>query len=295
MPPPGTATRPSLDPGCSDLPAAYRIARLAVRSLHAELVLYPKPGLVSLCDNGAHADMNAETFMRSLFSLRRYFVEIAAAGMRCAPMSELRVLGLAAESRMLEATGQINTHRGAIFALGLLAAAAGLVSSLGYVRSDATLREMIAQRWRRDLLAVLAPSTSAPSHGQQVAARYRTSGARGEAIDGFPAVFDVALPALRFATYAGAGPRRAQVHAFFALLARVDDTNVLYRGGPEAATRLKAGAADFLAAGSVFAADWERRAESLHRWSSGQRLSPGGCADLLAAAVFVDSWQAGET
>jgi triphosphoribosyl-dephospho-CoA synthase len=154
---------------------------------------------------------------------------------------------------------------------------------------------MIALRWRRELLAVPAPDAAGPSHGQQVAARYGASGAHGEAIDGFPAVFDVALPALRFAMSRGAGARHAQLHAFFALLARIDDTNVLYRGGAEPARRLKAGAADFLAAGSVFAADWEQRAEALHRWSSSVRLSPGGCADLLAAAVFVDQWQAAET
>src|SRR5689334_1169702 len=98
-----------------DADVAHSIGRCALRSLYAELVLYPKPGLVSLRDNGAHADMNAATFMRSIFALRRYFGEIALAGMRAAPMSELRQLGLHAESRMLRATCGVNTHRGAIF------------------------------------------------------------------------------------------------------------------------------------------------------------------------------------
>lgn len=285
------AIRSSAAPRRNDLAKAHRLARLAVRSLYAELVLYPKPGLVSLRDNGAHSDMNAATLMRSLFSLRCYFVAIALAGMRSASMAELRVLGLAAESRMLRATGQINTHRGAIFSLGLLVASAGLASSEGHPPNDTTLRNMIALNWRRELLRVPAPAASGPTHGQLVAARYGASGARGEAIDGFPAVFDVALPALRFAASRGAGARYAQLHAFFALLARIDDTNVLYRGGTAAAKRLKSAAADFLAAGSVFAADWEHRAEALHRWSSSVRLSPGGCADLLAGAVFVDQWQ----
>ena len=290
----GIAMRPSAAPGRGDLATAHRVARLAVRSLYVELVLYPKPGLVSLRDNGAHSDMNAETLMRSLFSLRCYFVAIALAGMRSASMGELRVLGLAAELRMLRATAQVNTHRGAIFTLGLLVAAAGLASSYGHPPNDTTLRNMIALNWRRELLKVPAPAASGPTHGQLVAARYGASGALGEAIDGFPAVFDVALPALRFAVSRGAGARYAQVHALFALLARIDDTNVLYRGGPAAARRLKSGAADFLAAGSVFAADWEQRAEALHRWSSSVRLSPGGCADLLAGAVFVDQWQAAQ-
>jgi len=233
--------------------------------------------------------MDAETFVRSLFSLRRYFVDIAVAGMRSATMGEMRRLGLAAEARMLRATGGVNTHRGAIFSLGLLTASAGLAWSQERAPSDASLRDIIATHWRRDIL--VAPVTAASTHGQQAAARYGASGARGEAIRGFPAIFEVALPALRHAMACGADAERARLHAFFALLAHVDDTNVLYRGGREAALRLKQGAVDFLAAGGVFARDWEGRAERLHHWASMRRLSPGGCADLLAGAVFVDRWQ----
>ena len=86
-----------------------------MRSLYQELALYPKPGLVSFRDSGAHRDMNVATFMRSLFSLRGYAAAITAAGIREAKFDELQRLGLAAESRVLSATRGINTHRGAIF------------------------------------------------------------------------------------------------------------------------------------------------------------------------------------
>ena len=102
-----------------------------MRSLYDELSLYPKPGLVSLVDNGSHCDMDAGTFMRSLFALRRYFFHIAAAGAANAPFSELKRLGIAAERRMLAATGGVNTHRGAIFCIGMLCAAAGRCKALG--------------------------------------------------------------------------------------------------------------------------------------------------------------------
>ena len=192
---------------------------------------------------------------------------------------------------MLRATDRVNTHRGAIFSLGLLTASAGLAWSQGRAPTDATLRNIIAMHWRRDMVAVLAPTTVAPTHGQQAAVRYGASGARGEAIYSFPAIFEIALPALRQALARGADAEHARLHAFFALLAHVDDTNVLYRGGPDAALHLKRGAADFMSAGGVFAVGWEGRAEKLHRWASLRRLSPGGCADLLAGAVFVDQWQ----
>jgi hypothetical protein len=103
---------------------ARAVARLAVRSLHEELCLYPKPGLVSLVDTGSHDDMDAVTFMRSLFSLRHYFKKICLAGWDNAPFAQLKQLGIAAEAAMLKATRGINTHRGAIFSLGMLCATA---------------------------------------------------------------------------------------------------------------------------------------------------------------------------
>src|SRR5437868_5194115 len=111
--------------------ATRLIARAAITSLWHELALYPKPGLVSLRDSGAHCDMNASTFIRSLFALSRYFGEISDAGAAGAPFETLRALGIRAESRMLAATGGINTHRGAIFALGLLCATAAWIRSAG--------------------------------------------------------------------------------------------------------------------------------------------------------------------
>jgi len=268
------------------------IGRIAVQSLYWELVLYPKPGLVSLRDGGAHEDMDATTFLRSLFSLRHYFIAIAQAGATGVPMSELRRLGLNAETQMLRATGGVNTHRGAIFTLGLLSAAAGRAWICGGDASDAALRDVLLRDWHRDLIAVHASVATVPSHGQQVAARYRVAGARGEAVHAFPSVFEIGLPAMRDALARGAGMHRARLHAFFALAAEVDDTNVLFRGGATALDRVQKGAAEFIASGSVFADGWHDRAEMLHRECSRARVSPGGCADLLAAACFVHEWQA---
>ena len=268
---------------------ALHIARLIIRSLHWELTLYPKPGLVSRRDNGAHDDMDAGTFLRSLFSLRHYFAEIALAGWKAAPMNELRHIGIAAEVRMLAATNGINTHRGAIFTLGLLAAAAGRASCEEPNFADDTLREVLTKHWRRDLL--LAPVSTPLSHGQKVAAQYGVSGARDEAVRGFPAVFEIALPALRHAFAQGVDAERAGIHAFFTLLANVIDTNVLYRGGSIALADLQRRANHFLNDGSVFTADWFERAEALHEHCSQQCISPGGCADLLAAAWFVHQLQ----
>lgn len=269
---------------------ARRIGMHALRSLHAELVLHPKPGLVSPRDCGAHDDMCAGMFMRSLFALRRYFPAIARAGIARLPFASMRALGRQAEAGMLAATGGVNTHRGAIFALGLLAAAAGRAAREGAAPSDAALREVLST-WRGELAASAVDVASPASHGRLMAARYGAAGARGEAARAFPAVFGVALPALRCALAAGVGENDAQVHALFALMASVEDTNVLYRGGPDALRDLQRHAADFIASGSVLRHGWHARAERLHRHCCAARISPGGSADLLAAAWFVHRLQ----
>jgi triphosphoribosyl-dephospho-CoA synthase len=272
----------SHSPRASD---AAAIGRCVVRSLYAELVLYPKPGLVSLRDSGAHEDMDARTFLKSLFALRRFFVEVAGAGADGASFARLRELGIAAESRMLRATGGINTHRGAIFVLGLLAAAAGACGARG------DLRDTLLGLWGRELRAMRVPRDAPPSHGRWVASRYGVAGARGEAAEGFPSVFEAGLPALRGALLRGTTMEAAQVQAFFTLLHCVHDSNVLYRGGERGAIFARDAARDFLERGGVFARDWKRSAVSLHRAFVLRGLSPGGCADLLAATLFVHALQ----
>ncbi|MDB5792826.1 MAG: mdcB [Massilia sp.] len=265
-----------------------RIARLAVRSLYAELSLYPKPGLVSLVDNGSHQDMTAATFMRSMFALRHYFARITQAGAENAPFSTLAALGVDAERRMLRATAGINTHRGAIFGLGLLCASLGACHAAGIAADPARLRALLVARWGAALAAHARPP-AADSHGTLVSARYAVGGARQEAALGMPAVFDLALPALRHTLAAGRGPRRARVDALFGLMAHISDTNVYHRGGAAGAAAVRRHARDFLAAGGTAAPDWEARAGRCHRVFVASGLSPGGAADLLAAACLVDA------
>lgn len=259
--------------------------RLAVSSLYDELVLYPKPGLVSLVDNGSHEDMSAETFFRSLFALRGYFIRIAEAGMRGAQFGMLRQLGIDAESRMLQATGGINTHRGAIFALGLLCASAGACRAGGTALTEENIRSALMSEWGSGL--ALHARQGGASHGLQAARQYAATGAREEAALGLPSVFDVALPALRTTLAASGCWERARIDALFALMACISDTNVYHRGGAEGARLVRECAADFIARGGTGAADWRSHAVECHRRFVAARLSPGGAADLLGAACLV--------
>ncbi len=268
--------------------SAATIARSAIASLWAELALFPKPGLVSLRDSGAHADMDASTFVVSLFALSRYFADIAAAGGQRAPFARLQALGIRAEAAMLAATDGVNTHRGAIFTLGLLCAAAARAHAIGAAPTDGTLRRILVNEW----CAALASTASASrSHGATAMARYGAPGARGEALYAFPSVFEVALPALRAAIVRSCDARLARLSAFFALLAHVDDTNVLHRAGAAGLALVQRRAREFRSAGDVHSRDAVPRALSIHREFVAHRVSPGGSADLLAAAIFVDRIQ----
>jgi triphosphoribosyl-dephospho-CoA synthase len=266
------------------------VARHAVRSLYQELALYPKPGLVSLVDTGSHDDMDASTFVRSLFSLRRYFQDIALAGARGDDFDVLRGLGIDAERRMLLATGGINTHRGAIFSLGLLCAAAGRIgvsTTAGW--GPGALRTTLQACWGAALAGHRGPATS---HGAAACARYAAAGAREQAAAGFPAIFELALPTLRRTLAAGRGLRCARIDALFALMAELSDTNVYHRGGPEGARTVRDTSVRFLERGGTAAADWEAQAVAAHHRFVAQRLSPGGAADLLAATCFLHALSA---
>ena len=271
-----------------------QISRGAVRALHAELALEPKPGLVSYRDNGSHADMNARTLFKSLFALRGFFGKVARAGSEARPFAELQSLGLHAEARMLKSTGGINTHRGAIFSLGLLCAAGGLLAARRSSFDAGHLRRALLEQWGESLRSRAAQArrasalgTGQPSNGQRVAQRFQLRSAHEEAAQGFPTLFGVTVPALQDAIALGVSPRAAKVHCLFATMAALDDTNVAHRGGLEAIDFVKGRATNFIESGSVWQPDWLSQARHIHAEFVERRLSPGGAADMLACASWV--------
>ncbi|MDK4700745.1 triphosphoribosyl-dephospho-CoA synthase MdcB [Rhizobium sp. CNPSo 4062] len=259
------------------------IGRYAAQALILEVETWPKPGLVSHIDNGAHADMDADLLRLSARTLEPFFIALAEAGAMDMGMDRLRQIGIEAEKAMRDATAGVNTHRGAIFGLGLLAAAAGLAATCAW---QAPLGTLVAQRWGRDILKK-APEHD--SHGGIVARRYQVGGARAEAAAGMPCVYDIARPALAEGRRLATGDEEAaRVHACMALIAVVDDSNLLYRAGPEGLNFAREKARAFLADGGVARANWRWDAKAIHQAFVARNLSPGGCADLLAMALFTE-------
>lgn len=264
--------------------APEELGALASQSLHLEVETWPKPGLVSHVDNGSHDDMDAAMLHRSADVLRPYFTALAQAGAEGEGMDRLRAIGMEAEVAMLAATGGVNTHRGAIFGLGLLCAAVG-ARSAGLTEGGETLGAIVGRRWSR---AIAKGPASLYSHGAKAARRFGATGARGEAIAGFPGVYKLGAPALEHGFQLGGGdPEAARIHALFALIAGIADTNILHRGGAEGLAFAQRRAEDFLLRGGVGAAGWHEAAAGIHGEFVQRRLSPGGAADMLAMSLFV--------
>jgi triphosphoribosyl-dephospho-CoA synthase len=234
--------------------------------------------------------MDAHTFMRSLFALRHYFPAIFELGREGAPFASLEACGIAAEQRMLAATAGINTHRGAIFSLGLLCAAAGAVDAEGGRPHPATLRAALRRQWGEALAERALRVSALP--GGVAARRYGLRSASQEAALGFPVIFETAAPALERAIARGLSPQQARIDTLFAVMAVLDDSNLAHRGGLDGLRFAQDAARRFLDRGGIAASDGLQQARAVHRDFVARRLSPGGAADALAAACWL--WRIGE-
>ncbi|WP_122845448.1 triphosphoribosyl-dephospho-CoA synthase [Pseudomonas viridiflava] len=262
------------------------LADLAVDALMDEANLSPKPALVDRRGNGAHTDLHLGLMHASALSLWPTFKLMAeAAAQFQSPEQPLREelgrLGREGEAAMLHTTGGVNTHRGAIWALGLLVTAAALDVN------DCTPAS-ICQRAARLALIKDRQVVASNSHGSIVAQRYGAMGAREQAQQGFPAVMNVALPQLQRSRAAGSGEQNARLDALLAIMTTLADTCVLYRAGPEGLQAMQRGAQRVLDAGGSASLAGRRELHELDQQLLALNASPGGAADLLAACLFID-------
>lgn len=258
--------------------APSQVGTLAVRALLYEASVSPKPGLVDRLSAGAHSDMDYYTFLSSASALGPWFNTCAREGEAFGGppeelLARLRPMGVLAERDMYYATAGINTHKGVIFSLGLLCAAAG------YMGLPLSARALCAMAARVAGPALLDSPDG--SHGFRVQARYGGKGVRGEAAEGFPSAL-AALQVLRDSLAAGESMDTAGLKALLHLMTFVEDSNVLYRAGEQGLRTMHDGAKRLLKQG--LSADalqaYTRQLEQLN-------ISPGGCADLLAVAFFL--------
>ena len=258
----------------------YIIGHLASMALQAELDTTPKPGLVDRNDNGAHRDMDYALMRRSIQALHPYFVRLAQIGFdNPQPRhDEIQQVGIEAEQAMFNATGGVNTHKGALFSIGLAAVALGGMACSNNAQLH-SLSNSIAS------LASLFPDTSG-THGSKAKANNKLKGALDNAREGYPQLFKAWLPF--YLDRLTEGDRYALHKTLLRIMCDLDDTNIVYRTSMETMREVQAEArrmlehipetTHFEAALQAMNTDYIRR-----------NISPGGSADMLSLVVFLSN------
>jgi triphosphoribosyl-dephospho-CoA synthase len=262
------------------------LGRLAMECLIAEAQLTPKPGLVDRRGSGAHMDLSLDLMLRSAFAIEPYFRQMSQVSLvsQSTPelFQELKKIGRSAEQAMFSATNGSNAHKGAIWSLGLLVAAAaihGTSSATAFAVADTAA----------GIAAFNNAAVEQVTHGYIVQQRFAILGAKAEAQQGFPHVINVALPVLRRRRAEGADENSARIDCLLTLIGALDDTCLLYRGGRAGLAIAQTGARAVLEAGGFATKCGRQKLLELDQKLVAMHLSPGGSADLLAATLFLDA------
>lgn len=252
----------------------YLLAKLATMALQSELDTSPKPGLVDTIDAGAHQDMDYNLMCRSIRALHPHFVALAQLGYqeKLPTSEEIRRLGLEAEREMLLATDNVNTHKGALFAMGLVLIAAAHNYYIHGIIQEQPLRADICR---------LAADFPAPqgTHGDAVRRQYNVGGALAQAAAGYTDLFADWLPYLRQLK----GDTFAAHKTLLYIMTTLDDTNILHRKGAQVAFEVKEEARALL---SNFS---EAALIKLNQRYIKENISPGGSADILSLTFLLNA------
>lgn len=250
----------------------YLVADLAERALRLELDTTPKPGLVDRQDNGAHKDMDYALMSKSISALRPYLTRLAVESAKDIDPAKIKEIGIEAEKAMLKATGGVNTHKGALFCIGLsVAAASNLASATGSVQVY-SFKELVSRA------ASEIPSARG-THGAEAKRSFKAVGALENARAAYPELFTDWLPYYRSLEGDPFRCHKTLLH----IMTTLDDTNILHRRGAEGLAHAEAEAARLLEDFS------ESGLSSLNKDFIRENISPGGSADMLSLTIFIES------
>lgn len=278
------------------------VARLAEEAILFEVVLSPKPGLVDSLDSGAHKDMDIYTFIKSAASLFEGFNDFSRAGfLHTGTAKELffkiRSIGKDVEKKMYRATGNINTHKGIVFSMGIILAALGFylqdrldeeeIRTFSKEDSDAVF--LLASEMTKGIVSEdfmnLQEKTNL-TNGEVLFMRYGFTGIRGEAENGYPVVRLNALPRLRELETSSLTLEERLLEILLLLMSITEDSNVVSRGGMESLDYVKSEAVDFINKGGMMNPEASAILKNMNADFISRNISPGGSADLLSLTIF---------
>ncbi|MCP1102376.1 triphosphoribosyl-dephospho-CoA synthase [Aequitasia blattaphilus] len=264
--------------------ACNRVGILAWKSLLEEVYTTLKPGLVDCYSNGAHKDMNVALFELSARVIYPYFSRMTYVGRVMEGSYEevfkvVREWGVAAERAMFKGTKGVNTHKGLIFSMGIFCAAYGLCRKHHHqINLDNLIQEQTE----------LVRTTLMKEIGDIVKLK-RGLGARGEALSGYASLQKLGLPKLQQGIREGRNFNQVKIETLFSLMTQVEDANVLSRTNPETLKEMQEIAIHFIENGGMGQDNAFLKLKRLDSYFIGKNISPGGCADLLALTIFINS------
>lgn len=272
----------------------YIIGHLASMALQAELDTTPKPGLVDRNDNGAHRDMDHALMQRSIQALHPYFVRLAQLGFtdKQPCHDEIVNIGIEAEREMFKATGGVNTHKGALFSIGLAAVAlageafcritqAERCGTMAY--NDVNSKQIRSLSNSIASLARLFPDTNG-THGSKAKANNILKGALDNAREGYTQLFKAWLPF--YIDRIAEGDNYALHKTLLRIMCDLDDTNIVYRTSMETMQEVKTEARQMLDT-SRNIVNFEAALQAMNTDYIHRNISPGGSADMLSLVVFL--------
>lgn len=277
--------------------AAEKVGALAIEAMLYEVTCTPAPGLVDRMNSGAHQDMDFYSFMASSAALGLPMARCAEAGMNHEGSIEsllpvLRLIGLEGEKAMLRATKGVNTQKGLIFLLGIMAGVTGFLMAQGQTVTPravlSSAAQMVTGIVERELMCAATKDQVALTAGEKLYLTYGITGIRGELAEGLPAVLHKALPALREALEKGLSVNDALVQTLLVLMTCVDDTTVMHRHHPDKMRIwVRTHAQEVLKVGGMATAEGKKQCTALDEQFITENVSPGGVADLLAVTWFL--------
>ena len=271
---------------------------IALKSILFEVAATPKPGLVDRDNQGAHSDMDFFTFMASSAALSSVFAECSRKGLDYPSadfpglLSWIRPIGLAAEKRMFQATGGVNTHKGLVFSLGIICAAAG--SIYRDTGNQVFTAEQISNRVKEIGAGITARElknidrSRARTKGEKLYLQYGVKGVRGQVESGYSTVIAVALPVLKeMRREHSIALNNAFIQVLLHLMTVTEDSNVIGRLGLAMLDEMQARAKKALYLGGILTEEGRKYIEQMDRDFIMRGISPGGSADLLAVTIML--------
>lgn len=265
----------------------YKISQFALKGIISEVSTMPSFGLVSPSTMGSHKDMDYYTFVDSSFVIGPYIKEMASLGYSYHQPKEIfeaiRFIGMDCEKAMFEATDGVNTHKGMIFLVGILAAA---IAKTMHEKADFERIEEVIKDMCENILDDFKDldNKNKLTHGEKLYVNYGFTGIRGEVKSGLPVLFKEIIPSYLTSNLKG---HELYAHTLLRLMSKVEDSTIVHRQSIEKLHEVQKKAKEILDLGGLESSEGTEAALTFEETCIKDNVSPGGSADLLAVIIFL--------